>query len=186
MRRMFERGGADAIGANRLGRRARSIRRKPTKRLCLATVGRQVHLPLPGGAAVSREAFDTALVAEAVAAGVRFVSGVAGRIGSCDVGARRVELIDSTSRISVRSKVVVAATGLSGVRIDGRADLAPTAAPNGRIGVGAVLTTPPPAFQPETIYMAVGAGGLRRLRDVGRWLSGCRSRARSTGGTNRW
>lgn len=132
---------------------------KPTKQLCLATHGRQVHLPLPGGAVVSREVFDAALAAEAVAAGVRFVSGVTARIGSYDAGARRVELTDSTTTISVRAQAVVAATGLNGVRIEGQTELAPIPAANGRIGVGALLTNPPEVFCPETIYMAVGAGG---------------------------
>ena len=43
--------------------------------------GRSAELPLPGGVALSREAFDAALVREAVAAGAHFLPGTAAKPG---------------------------------------------------------------------------------------------------------
>jgi flavin-dependent dehydrogenase len=142
-----------------LGHLPRQLGAKPTRRLCLATGGRQAYLPLTGGAAISREAFDAALVEEAVAAGAKFVPGVTARIGLCCEGVRHVELSGPTTATTIHAQVVVAATGLSGLRIENEPQLSSAPSAKGRIGLGTVLANPPPAFRAETIYMAVGAGG---------------------------
>jgi flavin-dependent dehydrogenase len=102
---------------------------------------------LPGGMAVSREAFDAALVEEAVKAGATFRPGTVWRTG--EVG-------------FPLAKVTVLACGLAGNT--GRA------ARSSRIGAGVVVpeSLAPPFYVPGTIYMATGHGGyvgLVRLED---------------------
>src|SRR5262245_35379706 len=90
---------------------------------------------LPGGVAVSREAFDAALVEEAVAAGVTFRPGVTWRAGSTS------------------ASITILAAGLA-------ANTAPPAR-GSRIGAGVVVpeSLAPGFFAPGTIYMATGRGG---------------------------
>jgi 2-polyprenyl-6-methoxyphenol hydroxylase-like FAD-dependent oxidoreductase len=100
----------------------------------LAAGRRSAELSLPGGVAVSRDAFDAALVREAEAAGVTFRPGVALRSPPADA-------------------VTILATGLAGS--DARPD------PRSRLGAGVIVPAPaaPDFFAPGTVYMATGRGG---------------------------
>src|SRR5262249_20439552 len=60
----------DAVG---LGTLTRDCGARPLSHLRLAVVGRSALLPLSGSEALSREAFDTALVQAALAAGAHFL-----------------------------------------------------------------------------------------------------------------
>ena len=98
---------------------------------------------LPGGVALSREAFDAALIREAVAAGVTFSPNTPLKLDAALASAR----------------VVVVATGLGTTT---KASLA------SRIGAGVVADDAPAFFAPGTIHMATGRGGyvgLVRLED---------------------
>ncbi len=113
---------------------------------------------LPGGVSLSREAFDAALVCEAVKCGVQLREGVTAKLGEPNAGTREVFV----GQESVRAKVVVVASGLSGN------DAMPEA--GSRIGAGVVVAADlvPPFFGPGTIFMATGRGGyvgLVRVED---------------------
>ncbi len=144
----------------------------PLARVCLAVAGRSADLPLPGGRALSRPAFDTALVAAAVEAGASFFPQTFARsFRSQPTGAasvRRVLLRQGGHEITVAARVLLAADGLSGRVLADEPGCAPVAAAGSRIGAGAVAPAAPPFFGEGTIYMACGEGGyvgLVRLED---------------------
>jgi flavin-dependent dehydrogenase len=112
----------------------------------LAAKGRSAGIPLPGGAALSREALDAALVKEAIAAGATFRDGVMAR----------------PHELARTARVVIVATGLAGVQ--------GPASPGSRIGAGAVVPAGavPDSFDRGTICLAAGRSGyvgLVRLED---------------------
>lgn len=136
-----------AIGTlERLGLSHVLAKAVPLRAVALARGARRATVSLPAGVALSREAFDSALVDEAVRAGVEFRPGTTAKLGE--------EL--------ERANVVIVATGLVGN--DG------TPEAGSRIGAGAQV---PAADVPEfyangTIFMATGRGGyvgLVRVED---------------------
>lgn len=119
---------------------------------------RAATVKLPGGVSLSREAFDLALVREAVKAGVELREGVTAKLGESDAVTREIFV----GHERVRAKVVIVATGLGG------SDAAPDA--GSRIGAGVVVPADavPAHFTPGTIFMATGFGGyvgLVRVED---------------------
>ncbi len=142
-----------ALAAAGLGDLPAKLGAVPLERVRLAASGRSVEVRLPGGVALSREAFDTALIEEAVKAGVTFLSGMAVHLDA--EGALSNGLI---------AKSVIVADGLNGrVRSD-----APIVTAGSRIGAGTVLDDAPPEYGAGTIFMATGHGGyvgLVRLED---------------------
>jgi flavin-dependent dehydrogenase len=118
----------------------------PLSGVKLAAGGRTADVRLPGGVALSREAFDAALVREAVAAGATFVSGV------------------TVQRGELAPRVLILANGLNSQLVPDR----PRAARNSRIGAGVIADGAPAFYEPGRIFMAVGRGGyvgLVRLED---------------------
>jgi flavin-dependent dehydrogenase len=118
----------------------------PLREVKLARGSRGARVPLPAGVALSREAFDTALVEHAVRAGVEFRPGTSAKL-------------EDELR---RANVVILATGLVGN------DGAPE--PGSRIGAGAQVPAAgvPDFYAPGTIFMATGRGGyvgLVRVED---------------------
>jgi flavin-dependent dehydrogenase len=118
----------------------------PLREVKLARGTRSATVSLPAGVALSRQAFDTALIAEAVRAGVTFRPGTSAKL----------------SEELERANAVVVATGLVGN--DG------TPEPGSRIGAGAQVPADcVPAFYANgTIFMATGCGGyvgLVRVED---------------------
>lgn len=121
----------------------------PLRDVRIAAGRRSARVKLPGGVALSREAFDAALVAEAVKAGVEFRDGVTAKFenGEVSLGERPGSIRSSAAPITIL------ASGLAG------SDATPEA--NSRIGAGASV---PPAdtpafFAPHTIFMATARGG---------------------------
>jgi flavin-dependent dehydrogenase len=100
---------------------------------------------LPGGLAVSREAFDAELVNEARRAGVTVRTGV--RAAVDPMGVRL------TNGETVPARVAIVATGLAG-------NTGPAAA-GSRVGVGAVISADgaPDGFEVGTIHLAVARFG---------------------------
>jgi flavin-dependent dehydrogenase len=112
--------------------------------------GRAADVPLPGGVAVSREAFDAALVEEALAAGVTVRTGVRAVIDPVDCTGRVVRL--DTNEV-VLARVVIDAAGLAG-------NTGPAAA-GSRVGIGTVLSADdaPEWYEPGTIHLVVARSG---------------------------
>ena len=127
--------------------------------ITLAAGGRTAVLRLPGSVALSREAFDAALVREAERAGVEFRAGVRVQLDVADADGWQLTGGDEP----LRAKVVIDATGLNG-RLT---DTAHEVRSGSRIGAGVVLDSAD-GYRPHTIYMATGGGGyvgLVRLED---------------------
>src|SRR5262249_31513270 len=119
----------------------------------IAAGRRSARVKLPGGVALSREAFDQALVREAVKAGVEFREGVSAKFdnGELRVGEQAVE-----------TRITIVASGLGGH------DAAPEV--GSRIGAGVAVSADavPAFFTPHTIFMATARGGyvgLVRVED---------------------
>jgi flavin-dependent dehydrogenase len=157
-----------AVGLGMLAERCGAV---PLDRVWLAAGGRSAGLHLPGGVALSREAFDAALVQEAVAAGVQFLPETAARFGP----ERRLLLVAGHNSgkktegdsFSIRARVVVAADGLNG-QLTAQEGSRPDVKRGSRIGAGTVVDSAPAFYCPGTIFMAVGRGGyvgLVRLED---------------------
>ena len=128
----------------------------PLRDACIAAGRRSARVKLPGGVSLSREAFDAALVAEAVTAGVEFRDGVTAKLGDVSPGER-----PGSSR-PVSTRITIVASGLTG------GDATPDA--GSRIGAGATVSAGavPPFFANGTIFMATGRGGyvgLVRVED---------------------
>jgi menaquinone-9 beta-reductase len=115
----------------------------PLRDVRIAAGRHSARVKLPGGVALSREAFDHALVREAVKAGVEFRDGASAKFdGEVRIGEQSVE-----------SRVVIVASGLAG------GDAAPEV--GSRIGAGVAVPADrvPAFFAPGTIFMATARGG---------------------------
>lgn len=141
----------------------------PLEGIRLATTGGAADLPLSGGVSLSRETFDAALVAAAVAAGAAFLPRTQAALdrGSCRE-VRQLELRQENHIEQAAARVVIAADGLGGklAMRGGVRDVA--VAPGARIGAGVVAAEGPAFYAPGTIYMACGRHGylgLVRLED---------------------
>jgi flavin-dependent dehydrogenase len=137
----------------RLGLSAALAGGVPLSEVRIAAGRRSARLKLPGGLALSREAFDLALVREAVAAGVEFRDGTLARFDGSEL---------RVAEQPVSARVRVLATGLAG------GEAIPEA--GSRIGAGTVVgvSDAPDFFAPGTIFMATGRGGyvgLVRVED---------------------
>ena len=126
--------------------------------------GSQLAVPLAGGWAISRWAFDPVLIEQARQAGVHFVAPTTARVLSDAPGAphRRVELIGPAGSAQVvAARVVVAADGLGHPSLSHLAEFTDQVAPASRVGLAprdpcSLGAAGPP---PGTIAMAVGRGG---------------------------
>jgi flavin-dependent dehydrogenase len=148
---LVSRGGAVSLRALQLGARGATAR-----------------LTLPQGAALSREVFDAALVAAAVAAGAQFLPATRAVLDGGDAAARWLRLEQAGGAVRTAARVVVAADGLGGQLLARAGETAAPAAPGARIGAGATIDDGPEFYRPGVIYIACGAGGyvgLVRLED---------------------
>ena len=116
----------------------------PLNDVRIAAGWRSARVKLPGGFALSREAFDAALVREAIAAGVEFRDGVSAKLENSAV---------RLNEQPVEARIAIVASGLAG------SDTAPE--PGSRIGAGASVpaNAAPAFFAPGTIFMATARGG---------------------------
>ncbi|MBW3596798.1 MAG: FAD-dependent monooxygenase [Planctomycetes bacterium] len=142
---------------------------KPLERIRLAAGKRAAVCRLPGGVSLSREAFDTALVEAALSAGAHFLPHTEATLRSVDAATfRTLDLRREHQTIAVRSRVVLAADGLSGRLASNEPDLQTSVSRTSRLGAGAVLEDDSGYFGDGVIYMASGRGGyvgLVRLED---------------------
>jgi flavin-dependent dehydrogenase len=146
----------------------------PLTRVRLAARGAHADVPMPVGAAVSREAFDAALVGAAVAAGAEFLPATSASLRpAVGDGTRVLRLRHERDEFAAVCRVVLAANGLAGRLEEHPADDAGDAfaarawAPGSRVGAGAVAGAAP-GYEPRAIYMACGRDGyvgLVRIED---------------------
>jgi flavin-dependent dehydrogenase len=147
----------DAAGQGQLVARCGGVR---LDRISLAAGSGAVDLRLPGGAALSRESFDTALIESAIEEGVSFLPGTFARLARETASQRLVTLASATKGEStVAARVVIAADGLAGLSLNREPGSRSRTRRHSRIGAGAVATNASEWFQRGTIYMACGAGG---------------------------
>ncbi len=125
-------------------------------------------LPLPRGVAVSREALDNSLVAEAVRAGAAFLpkalASVPPDAGPCPVVILRQS--DGVARVTCRA--IVAADGLGGRLLGSEQGFPVRVTRRSRLGCGVILDDGPDDYGPGIIHMACAPGGyvgLVRLED---------------------
>jgi flavin-dependent dehydrogenase len=136
----------------------------------LAAGGRVAEVPLAGGVALSREAFDAALVDAAIAAGAAFLPQTLTSLerSPAPCSPRRLEFQQGPIRTSTAARVVLAADGLGGRLTARTAGRVVTTSPAARIGAGVIVATAPAFYALGRIFMACGRGGylgLVRLED---------------------
>jgi flavin-dependent dehydrogenase len=159
----------------------------PLQEIELATRKSRALLPLRGGVALSREAFDAALVRAAVEAGAAFLPGTFASIGEDRGWARSVLLRQGKRQQEGSARLVLLASGLAGLPIVAGTGVAPKIQKGSRIGAGAVAGCAPTCYRAGTIYMACGTGGYVGLvrREDGRLNLGAAfdvARIRQAGG----
>ncbi|MBL8850717.1 MAG: NAD(P)/FAD-dependent oxidoreductase [Planctomycetaceae bacterium] len=140
----------------------------PLTEFHLAAGRRSVRLPLPGGIAVSRWGMDAAFVQSAINAGAQFLPDTQAFVGDVTGDSRGVRLESSGGAVSIASRIVIAATGLSGRSVAHLPGFASSESPTSRIGVEATLDAFPADYHPGVIFMAAGRRGyvgLTRVED---------------------
>ena len=156
-----------------LGALTAGCRAVPLECVQLAAGGRQARVPLAGGAALSREAFDAALVGAAVEAGADFLPMTRAILAEAAPknaekgGVRAIRLRQGERETRVETRVVLAADGLAGQFLAHARTTIETDA-GARVGAGATAAEAPDFYRHGVIYMTCGAGGyagLVRLED---------------------
>jgi flavin-dependent dehydrogenase len=148
-----------------LGELAPRLAAVPLREVRVAGRDCRARLALPGGAVLSRTAFDAALVAEAIAAGAAFLPRTHAALGALSGEGREVVLTEGSTTAIVRAALVLAADGLGGQFLG---CAAAHAVFGSRVGAGAVAERAPDEFAAGCVYMACGSGGyvgLTRLED---------------------
>lgn len=135
----------------------------PIHQLRLAVGTRSAAISLPAGIAVSRGAFDAALVKEAVLSGAHFLPQTAASLDGGNHRARFVALQTIQQKAVVQTRIVLAADGIGGSFLKDQDGFEASLAADARIGVGAIIESGPQFYQPGTIFMACGAGGYAGL-----------------------
>lgn len=128
----------------------------PTREVALHANRRSLRLPLSGGYALSRETFDAALIVEAIAAGARFLPGTRVRSTHLADDVRRAELASECESTCVSARIVVAADGLGGRLLEGKA-IPPDS--SSRLGAGVLVRDDRADIEPGVIYMGGAAHG---------------------------
>ena len=156
----------------------RSPRRVPLDAIWVAAAGREARIAVSGGATVSREALDTALVHAAIDAGAAWLpEATVTTVAEADVGATATLHGPTAAPATLRAGIVVIAAGLAdAVRIrPGSAPTAPVETSRPRrvarksfIGLGATLPADAGTLAAGQLVMAVGRAGytgIVRLED---------------------
>ena len=163
-------GALATLRATGLGRLVVEWGAVPLRNVELAAANSRLSLPLPGGAALSRESLDAALVGAAVQSGADFLPGTFAALGEDLRTARRVILRQGQRRHDAHARLVLAAVGLGGQGLTQETNFTPAVEIGSRIGAGAVADEPPSFYRAGTIYMGCGTGGYLGLvrREDGR------------------
>lgn len=143
----------------------------PLERFQVRCGGRCGEISLPAGLAVSRAAFDTALVSAAITAGAEFLPQTSATLfKETSTGPERtLELVQRNLAIAqVSAGVTLLADGLGNSSLPPGHPLHARVKPHSRIGLGGTVGSFPAEFDSGTIYMAVGKAGyvgLTRIED---------------------
>ncbi|WZO98616.1 NAD(P)/FAD-dependent oxidoreductase [Isosphaeraceae bacterium EP7] len=146
-----------------LGGLAASLGAVPLTSMELASGGRRAVIGHPLGVALSREAFDLALIEAAMDAGASFEPGTtATLLQRDDDGGRGVRLRRDGVEWRVRGRFVVSATGLADSLAEGGGPAGGRGhrlAAGSKIGAGCVAPRVPDGYAAHRIWMACGADG---------------------------
>jgi menaquinone-9 beta-reductase len=135
----------------------------PLSRFRMHAGGNVADVPLPEGAALSREALDSALVEAAVAAGCAFLPETNATLGVATARERTVHLQQRSESRQIDVSVVLAADGLAG-SLGSRQPRHPMhVRPDSWIGAGTVAPDGPLSYSPGTIFMGCGGKGYLGL-----------------------
>jgi flavin-dependent dehydrogenase len=129
---------------------------------------RSASINLPPGLALTRAAFDHALVNAAVDQGITFAPATAASILSLDEDACRVALRTQGNAHHLLARAVVVADGLSGSSLRHLPQFAPRLRSHARVGLAAIAPPLPDLCPPHTIEMILhpaGYVGLVQLQD---------------------
>jgi flavin-dependent dehydrogenase len=147
-----------------LGQLLDEIGATPLTRVRLAVRRSSADVPMPTGAAASREVFDAALVKSAIAAGVQFLPATSASIRPvADARWRQLRLRHDSTESSADCRVVLAANGLAGSLDEPPPDVNDTECgrawtAGSRIGAGTIADDCS-SYDPSTVHMACGAQG---------------------------
>ena len=140
---------------------------KPVDTLHWIVGNQQARFALPEMRVVDRANFDAALVHEATQAGAIFLDGVQACIEPEFSGAgRTTTLTRQTERITIQSRVVIAADGLSRSSLKRLPKFRSLTSPDSRIGVGATVPHDGTLAR-DAIMMIVGPHGYVGLAALG-------------------
>jgi len=132
---------------------------RPLRELVLVEGPRRVRLALPAVVALSREAFDAALIRQAIKAGAHFLPQTAATFDGGAAPLRGLALQCGEQQMRVAARVVLAANGLGeGLVQQGRA-AKPRQISRPRIGAGTIVDEAPGWYCGGTIVMVCGSGG---------------------------
>lgn len=169
----------------------------PLKSLQLHEGSGRVNVALPGGISLSRSSLDTALVSAAISKGVTFLPGVLAQVEAplesslespleapldtpgepplkdprghaAHHSLRSITLSSDGYKLTIKSRVILVADGLSGRALEQLTQFDFIAEPQSRFGCGTIVDDAPDFYQPGYIYMACtdsGYAGLVRLED---------------------
>jgi flavin-dependent dehydrogenase len=141
----------DAVGLTGLIQRTKAV---PLARFQVATNRRQAVVPLPGGAALSREALDAALVEEAIAAGAAFLPATLASLRDADSRSRYVTLRQDKRERLASARLVLAADGLGGRFLSQDRSGGYEIDPESRVGAAVIADNFPTFYDEGAIYMA--------------------------------
>lgn len=125
----------------------------------LGANGRVAELKLPPGAALSREALDTALVKRAIEAGALFLPGVEAKSETVHDDRCEAALRQASREGVATAKITIVADGVGGQFVRDDPELNYRTAPRSLVGASATTDQIPDEYRPGTIQMAVGSAG---------------------------
>lgn len=158
-------GALDVLASVGLGGLPAALGSEPLHTLVLSARSRRVRLPLKGSRALSRIAFDMALVHAAREEGVEFWSGARASLGPVQPDHRTVRVERGSDATDVQAGVVLDATGL-GRGLEASGDRHTEVAQNSRVGLGANFCDPTYPVRAGDLHMVVApAGYVGLVRD---------------------
>lgn len=132
----------------------------PLSEVHLQAKNSSARLPLPGGAALSREILDQVLVEQAQKAGTVFLAETEARCDSdCTADFRTVTLQHREQQRKVQCRVLLVADGLQGGTLRGVQSFVSTPKADARVGAGVTFQEENGFFQRGCIYLACGRSG---------------------------
>jgi flavin-dependent dehydrogenase len=154
------------LNAAGLGALAERCGAEPIKAFHAAIRGRDLTLAVSGGVALSREAFDAALIQAAIGGGAQFLPGTVACLAAGTKPA--AELRQGRQCGAASSRLVLCADGLGSRLIRAAVKDVPRVAQDSRVGAGVIVAAAPAFYEAGVIFMACGARGyvgLVRVED---------------------